>query len=759
MSGLIKMVSKHVMRIPGLLCVLGLTVPMALHAANAPSGLLCDLLRHPENTVITSTRPQFSWIYNTSFRDDWQSGYHIIVASSQRLADSGVGDVWDSGWVSNSISINVPYTGAPLATGAGFYWRVQTAGSRGKIGPFSRAQHFIIGAATGVFSRHYPLNFEAATPILLTNTGPGRWFADFGQDAFGYAQVHVIGAVGPTTVQASFGEMASGLAVDATPPAGSKVRYTNTTFNVSDGNVTYSIRPPIYSYPSGEISPRGYGPVMPFRYLALTHFPGTLTRTDVVQMRLLSYFDTNAASFKSSSAALNQVWKLCRNSMQILTFDGIYVDGDRERKPYEADAYIHQMSSYAVDREFTLPRRTFEYLLRHPTWPTEWKFFDIFMAWADYMQTGNTNLLNQYYAKLRTDSFTWAATGNGLMRGFPGFPQTSNSDVVDWPAADRDGFVICSGEYRNWTNSVNNAFYYHGLRLMAKIAAVLGRTNEAAVYVGDADRVYAAYNSTFWDSAGQCYEDGVGTGHASAPANYFPLAFGLVPANRQPAVVHFLHSRIAANEGMPCSVYGAEFLLKGLFSAGDTDTALGLMTTNGPRGWLNMIHMGSTLTTEAWNFEDKPNMDWNHAWGAAPGNLIARYVLGLRPLAAGFGQILIQPHLGKTLTYVQGVVPTIRGPVGILASNGPGGFRLLLKIPGNVTATAMLPTAGSTNPAVFVDGGVSSGTLSSDWLIITNIGSGQHLIVLNRRRALSPAERYAHGRSAELRIQDAKSPD
>ena len=81
--------------------------------------------------------------------------------------------------------------------------------------------------------------------------------------------------------------------------------------------------------------------------------------------------------------------------MQVLTFDGIYVDGDRERKPYESDSYIHQLSSYAVDREFTLPRHSFEYLLQNPTWPTEWKFHDIFMAWADYLQTGNADLLNQ----------------------------------------------------------------------------------------------------------------------------------------------------------------------------------------------------------------------------------------------------------------------------------------------------------------------------------------------------------------------------
>jgi hypothetical protein len=128
-------------------------------------------------------------------------------------------------------------------------------------------------------------------------------------------------------------------------------------------------------------------------------------------------------------------------------------------------------------------------------------------------------------------------------------------------------------------------------------------------------------------------------------------------------------------------------------------------------------------------------MDWNHAWGAAPGNLIPRFVLGLRPLSAGFEQILIQPQLGRTLTYAQGVVPTIRGPVSISASNAPGNFQLLLNIPGNVTATVMLPAPGSTNPVVLVDGDNSSGTLSNNWLILTNIGAGEHTFSLNRKFA------------------------
>lgn len=712
-------------------CFFVLMLPAVMRAANAPRGLLCDLLEHPEQTVISNPAPQFGWIYNPSFRNDTQTGYRIIVASSQKLAHKGIGDVWNSGWVSNSSSINIRFAGAPLAMGANFFWRVQSADSARRVSPFSVVQHFITGPATNSFAGRYPLKFVPATAVLLTNTAPGKWFADFGQDAFGFATVHAHGALEAGTVGVRLGEMSNGFAVNTEPPIGSMVRHTNTTFSLTNRNTTYSIRPPPYSRPPGEIDLMECGAVMPFRYVELTNFPGALRPRDVVQMRLLSQFNTNAASFSSSSAALNDIWNLCRNSMQILTFAGVYVDGDRERKPYEADAYIQQMSSYAVDREFTLPRHSLEYLLKHPTWPTEWKSHDIFIAWADYLQTGNTNLLNEYYSNLQTNSFTWAATGSGLIKSFPNFPQTTNSDVVDWPRGDRDGFVIAEGNYRNFTNAVVNAFYYRGLRLMADIAAVLGRTNDAESYTANANQVFVTFNATFWNNTLQRYVDGVGTDHASAHANFFPLAFGLVPPDRQSAVVNFIHSRIAANGGMPCSVYGAQYLLEALFEAGDAETAIDLMTTNNPRGWQNMITLGSTLTTEAWSFTDKPNMDLNHAWGAAPGNLISRYVLGLQPLTAGFGQVLIRPQLGNTLTYAHGVVPTIRGPVSISVSKAPGKYQLDLGIPGNVSATVMLSTFGATNAVALLDGEISSGSISNNWLTLTNIGGGSHTIHLD----------------------------
>jgi hypothetical protein len=137
-------------------------------------------------------------------------------------------------------------------------------------------------------------------------------------------------------------------------------------------------------------------------------------------------------------------------------------------------------------------------------------------------------------------------------------------------------------------------------------------------------------------------------------------------------------------------------------------------------------------------------MDWNHAWGAAPANLIPRYVLGLRPLEAGFGHVLIQPQLGQTLSYGSGTIPTIRGSVSILVSNAPNTYQMLLTIPGNVDATVMLPTQGALNPIALVDGDPVAGTISNGWLTLQNVGAGQHAIWLSPTNLPDLSTRYAN---------------
>ena len=47
---------------------------------------------------------------------------------------------------------------------------------------------------------------------------------------------------------------------------------------------------------------------------------------------------------------------------------------------------------------------------------------------------------------------------------------------------------------------------------------------------------------------------------------------------------------------------------------------------------------------EAWDDAIKPNQDWNHAWGAAPANIIPRFFCGIRPTQPGFKRFVVEPQ-------------------------------------------------------------------------------------------------------------------
>ena len=109
-------------------------------------------------------------------------------------------------------------------------------------------------------------------------------------------------------------------------------------------------------------------------------------------------------------------------------------------------------------------------------------------------------------------------------------------------------------------------------------------------------------------------------------------------------------------------VYGAQFLMVGLYNAGASDYSLELMTATHDRSWYNMIKVGSTISMEAWDMRYKPNSDWNHAWGAAPANIIPRYLWGIQPKTPGFGVVAINPQM-SSLKNSSIVVPSIKGKI------------------------------------------------------------------------------------------------
>jgi hypothetical protein len=268
-------------------------------------------------------------------------------------------------------------------------------------------------------------------------------------------------------------------------------------------------------------------------------------------------------------------------------------------------------------------------------------------------------------------------------------------DIVDWPPAQKDtGWKLATteGERDGYDmreiNTVVNAFHYRSLVLMSELAGYLGNPVDSAIYHSRARKVKQAINEKLIDRNSGIYLDGEFSGHSSLHANMMALAFDLVPRENLPAVIGFIKSR-----GMACSVYGAQFLLEGLFRAGEADYALSLLTATHDRGWWNMIKSGSTMTMEAWDMKYKPNSDWNHAWGAAPANIIPGYLWGIQPALPGYSKAVIKPQPGH-LTYSHISVPTIRGNIVAEFRKDNESLLYIITIPPNMDCDFVLAGTG-----------------------------------------------------------------
>lgn len=519
---------------------------------------------------------------------------------------------------------------------------------------------------------------------------------DFGKDAFGQLEVEIEGREGDT-LKLAIGECLRDQHVDSQPHIFRRAQKVKIL--LEEGRHIY--KPQMERIPYAEdvcalTMPKEIGEVLPFRYVEIEN-NNACKVTNLTRDVVTCPFNDNTSYFHCDNNTLNDVWDFCKYSIKATSFMGYYIDGDRERRPYEADALINQLGHYATDSYYSIGKRTCQYLIENPTWPTEWIMQTILIAWNDYLYSGDQDLLKKNYDKLKAhalfdlvdETCQLITTKQGQTSAFLSSLNLKNEivDIVDWPHSDDpelvgsdfkgedDGFIYTT------YNSVVNAYHYKVVCVLADIAEAIGEKDDSKNFHQYADSFKYIYNKAFFDKSLGLYVDGVGCSHTSLHANMFPLAFDLVPVEHIDKVADFVVSR-----GVSCSVYGAQFLLEALYKARRADVALDYMTSQTERSWYNMIKEGSTISMEAWGNKYKIDQDWNHAWGAAPANIIPFYLLGVHPISKGFERVEIKPQIGW-LQYAEGKIPTPKGCIEISVQ----GNKISLTLPNNIVADVMLP--------------------------------------------------------------------
>jgi len=374
-----------------------------------------------------------------------------------------------------------------------------------------------------------------------------------------------------------------------------------------------------------------------------------------------------------------------------------------------------------VQRDVLWPRHSHAWVINDPTWPVEWKQLSPFLAWQDFMATGQPDLALAFMEQMHDRTMIKFIDDTGLLK-----TSGMGRHIVDWmpdtptSSGERDETVML-GEYTASDHeSVSNGFAAQGLNLLAQMARAGGRLGNATRFEAESAGLAKNMKEKMWN--GKQYCDGICTevkGASRVMSNMFMLAFGLVP---QPQVDTAW--KTVADWGLEkIGDYGAFWYQTALssgyyapyYNTPDDGTAIFTALTKCDRySWCSGLRDDNlTMTRESWH-----QGTYSHQWGTSPIVGVVQGLMGLHQTAPGWATFTVKPKLGD-LEHGSITVPTLRGYINVTAK--PGAVEV--GVPCNTMATLCLPRSAQ-DRVLYTP---QSHQLVLDGTAVPAVASGGHL--------------------------------
>ncbi|MCF7731317.1 MAG: glycoside hydrolase family 78 protein [Akkermansiaceae bacterium] len=359
-----------------------------------------------------------------------------------------------------------------------------------------------------------------------------------------------------------------------------------------------------------------------------------------------------------------------------------------------------------------------------------WGDAGVICPWTIYQAYGDLRLLErQYPSMVRWLEYCQSQSPGGIRSGNRG------SDYGDWLSigADTDKELI------------GTAYFAYSTSLVAKAAAALGKTADAAAHQQHFEQIRKAFIDKYVTA------DGHVKGETQC-AYLMALKFGLLPDELRAKAVEYLEADIIAkNYHLSTGFVGVSYLLPELTKAGRIDTAYRLLLQDSFPSWLFSVKMGATTIWERWDgwtpdkgFQDIGMNSFNHYSLGSCGEWLFGTVAGIDqdPAVPGFKQIIIRPRPGGNLTTASGRFRSIHGAITNSWSLKNGNFALTTTIPANTSATVHVPAK---NAAGVMESGKPAATADGvkflrmdDGAAVFAVGSG-HYRFSSRSAVASPS--------------------
>ncbi|MCA0251244.1 MAG: glycoside hydrolase family 78 protein [Actinobacteria bacterium] len=231
-------------------------------------------------------------------------------------------------------------------------------------------------------------------------------------------------------------------------------------------------------------------------------------------------------------------------------------------------------------------------------------------------------------------------------------------------------------------------FQAHSLKLLSRVAEVLGRDAEAADYAERHRRVRDAFAAEYIDAQGRLPVQLQGP-HVVA------LAFDLVPEHlKAPMVAHLAGLVHAAGDHLDTGFVSVPYLLDVLWEGGEQELARVLLWQSTLPSWLYEVDHGATTIWETWGAVLPDGtvtpMSMNHYAFGCVDDWIFRRVAGLQPVEPGYRRSRIQPDLAAGFEKVGARHRTPYGELAVEWERAVDEVAVRIHVPHNTQAELVL---------------------------------------------------------------------
>ena len=569
---------------------------------------------------------------------------------------------------------------------------------------------------------------EELKPVKIFKTPGGDTVADMGQNMVGWVRLTVQGPAGTTVTlrHAEVLDRQGNFYVQNLRGAGQKVQYTLKGRGVE-------VFEPHFTFQG-------------FRYVAVDGYPGELG-PDALTGIVIHSDITPASEFETSNQLINQlqhniIWGQKGNFLDVPT-DCPQRD---ERLGWTGDAQVFSrtaafnmdvagfftkwLKDLAADQyESGSVPHVIPDVLGRANKPAggsaAWADAAVIIPWNMYLSYGDKRILEEQYPSMAR----WVEYER--VRAGDDFIWDGDFHFGDWLA-----YATTRADYPGATTGkdlIATAFFAHSTDLLARIARVLGKQEDAAKYSDLLLKIKGAFCREYVTETGRIAEN-TQTAYAVA------LQFDLLPETLRPVAARRLAQEIRERKHLTTGFVGTPYLCHVLSRYGYLDEAYMLLNREEYPSWLYPVKQGATTIWERWDgqkpdgsFQDKGMNSFNHYAYGAIGEWMYRVMAGIEidEQAPGYKHVLIQPRPGGGFTNVRASHISMYGKVGSAWNLKDGRFELAVEIPANTRATVRLPNA---DLATVLEGGqaVTTGNgITRKWQegnsAVLDVGSGSYL--------------------------------